>query len=478
MRQRVAIYTRVSTQEQATHGYSIEEQSDRAEKYCDAMGWNIYHIYTDAGFSGGNTNRPALQKLITDVKAGKVDKVLVYKLDRLSRSQLDTLYLIEKIFLANNTDFASISENFDTSTPFGRAMIGILAVFAQLEREQIKERMMMGLTARAKKGKFHGSAHIPIGYDYIDGELIVNDFERVQVQTAFKMCASGSSATSIMNYLNNAGLNHRYGVWTGKAVKRVLTSRTYLGEIKFDGQWYQGTHEPIIDKETFDKVQGILQHRHDNYIEKHQRAGRANSYLGGYIYCAMCGAKYFRSSYTSIRKGEPNKVPIYTCNSRAKKNPRQIKDPSCRNKNWHMQDLDDLVFNEIRKLSLDGNNIHQPKTDNISKNIVPIENEIKSLDHQLSRLMDLYTVGDIPLDILQNKIFELNETKTKLETELDKLLTQSRQRLSNETAKQVINSFDEILNRGSFDEIRSVIETLIDKVEIDGDDVTIYWNFS
>ena len=154
----VGIYVRVSTIEQAKEGYSIGEQTERLQKYCEAHDWKIYKVYTDAGYSGKDTNRPALQNLIKDVKAGKLNMVLVYKLDRLSRAQKDTLMLIEDVFLKNNADFISMQENFDTSTPFGRAMIGILAVFAQLEREQIKERMKMGKDARAKEGKYSGGS--------------------------------------------------------------------------------------------------------------------------------------------------------------------------------------------------------------------------------------------------------------------------------------------------------------------------------
>ena len=136
---KVAIYVRVSTQEQAVEGYSISEQIDRLTKFCEAHSWKIYKVYTDPGFSGGNMNRPSLQKLFADCTQKRFDTVLVYKLDRLSRSQKDTLYIIEDLFLTNHVDFISMSENFDTSTPFGRAMIGILSVFAQLEREQIKD---------------------------------------------------------------------------------------------------------------------------------------------------------------------------------------------------------------------------------------------------------------------------------------------------------------------------------------------------
>ena len=133
---RAALYIRVSTQEQAQEGYSVGEQKERLIAYCKAQDWIIADIYVDGGYTGSNLKRPGIQQLITDTD--KFDLVLVYKLDRLSRSQRDTLYLIEEVFLPNNVDFISMQESFDTSSPFGKAMIGLLAVFAQLEREQIK----------------------------------------------------------------------------------------------------------------------------------------------------------------------------------------------------------------------------------------------------------------------------------------------------------------------------------------------------
>ena len=117
---RVATYTRVSTLEQAEEGYSIQEQQDKLEKYCELKDWTITHRYSDPGFSGSNIKRPGIRELITAAKQGNFDLVLVYKLDRLSRSQKDTLYLIEDVFQANQVDFVSLSENFDTSTPFGK----------------------------------------------------------------------------------------------------------------------------------------------------------------------------------------------------------------------------------------------------------------------------------------------------------------------------------------------------------------------
>ncbi|MEQ8187163.1 MAG: recombinase family protein [Candidatus Eremiobacterota bacterium] len=129
-------------------------QKEKLINYCKAREWIISDIYIDPGYSGSNINRPAIQKLITEIK--NFDIVLVYKLDRLSRSQKDTLHLIEDVFLNNKVDFVSLSEAFDTFTPFGRASIGILSVFAQLERENIKEWSKLGKKERAKNGLFHG----------------------------------------------------------------------------------------------------------------------------------------------------------------------------------------------------------------------------------------------------------------------------------------------------------------------------------
>ena len=187
---RVALYVRVSTVEQAQEGYSIDEQKRRLVDYCKARGWIVAEVLVDPGYSGSNLNRPGIQTLISHIK--NYDMALVYKLDRLSRSQRDTLYLIEQVFLPNHVDFVSLNESFDTSTPFGRAMIGILSVFAQLEREQIKERTAMGRLARWREGKSM-SSRPPIGYDYDPeaGTLVVNEYEAAQIRLVYQLYLGG-----------------------------------------------------------------------------------------------------------------------------------------------------------------------------------------------------------------------------------------------------------------------------------------------
>lgn len=202
---KVAIYVRVSTTKQEEEGYSIDEQKAKLSSYCNIKDWSVYKIYTDGGFSGSNTERPALESLIKDAKERKFDTVLVYKLARLSRSQKDTLYLIEEVFIKNDIEFLSLQENFDTSTPFGKAMIGLLAVFAQLEREQIKERMQLGKLGRAKAGKSMMWARTSYGYDYQKetGTVTINELEAVAIRDIFESYLSGMSITKLRDKLND-----------------------------------------------------------------------------------------------------------------------------------------------------------------------------------------------------------------------------------------------------------------------------------
>lgn len=204
--ERVACYVRVSSDKQAEEGYSIDEQIERLTAYCKAMDWRIVKIYTDAGYSGGNMNRPALTDLIAAAQSRLIDAVVVYKLDRLSRSQRDTLTIIEG-FLEHGVDFVSMTENFDTSTPFGKATIGILSVFAQLEREQIKERCSLGRAGRAKEGKYRGGGYVPIGYEYKDGSLIVNPSEAMQIRELHELYQKGESFRTIASDFRRKGIH-------------------------------------------------------------------------------------------------------------------------------------------------------------------------------------------------------------------------------------------------------------------------------
>ena len=484
---RVALYIRVSTQEQAKEGYSIGEQEKRLRSYCEAMQWDIFKVYIDPGYSGGDTNRPGLIDLMRDVRAGLIDKVVVYKLDRLSRSQKDTLILIEDVFLTNNVDFVSMSESFDTATPVGRAVLGLLAVFAQLERDQIRERMGMGKEARAKEGKWGGGPSEPIGYNYnpADDMLYINEYEKTQILEAVELFLKGTPLRTICTIFEKKGYTYRGrsgkpNIWDPKRLKYVFRNKIYLGYISHNGEWFKGNHVPIFTEEIFDKLQKLLDQRAEDFAHHKKRCSGQTTYLGGLLFCKKCGARYAKQENGRRAPGKPL-VFWYMCYSRSKKMKKMIKDPNCNNKNWKMAELDEMVFNEIRKLASQPNYIEELREDKIKASDNPnkidiIKKEIQKLDDQISRFMDLYGIGKFTIDQVSSKVDPLNEQRKGLEKELESLLGQTGD-MTDEEVRDIANSFGDILDRKDFNEIRLVVDTLISYIEIDDEDIYIHWKF-
>ena len=478
---RVAIYVRVSTQEQAKEGYSIGEQVDRLTKFAQAHDWIIVKVYTDAGHSGADTDRPALQEMIADLKAGKIDKVLVYKLDRLSRSQKDTLSLIEDTFLPNGTDFESMTEKLDTSTPQGRLFLGILAAFAQLEREMIKERMSMGMTARIKEGKWKGGAQVAFGYDYEPSldKLVINEYEAMIVKEVFTKFTEGKTLYSIANDLKEKGHTLRNGKVDMRNLRYILRNKTYCGYQKHKNEWIKSLHDPIVDEAT----QSAAVERLDESQKRFKESGYAtgieaiSTNLGGLIYCAHCGGKYSKSKSGTAQYGYHYN---YSCYSRHKKVKTMIKDPNCKNKNYRIDELDTIIFDEIKKLAIDPEYMNQikkqaEKDDDVQK-IHAIQQQIKSINAQLSRFMDLYGLGKYSMEELDEKTTPLMDQRSKLQREVEKL-QQSSKRITEPEVMHLVKSFDEALANGDLHDRRTIIEQLINKIVIDGDNITIHWNF-
>lgn len=463
---RVGLYPRVSGHEQEDN-YSIPEQIDRMKKYCEARDWMVYKIYTDSVYSGSNMERPGLQDMIRDCEKGKLDMVLVYKLDRLSRSQKDTLFLIEDVFEKNGVGFTSMTENFDTSTPHGKFIIGILSVFAQLEREKIKERTMIGKDSRAKEGKWHGSKWVPIGYDYTDGLLIPNEYEAMQVKEIADLFLKGTPIRTIERIVTDKGYRHKHGEWEAKTIRRVLQNPVNIGMIKNRDKLYDGIHDPIVSKKTFDAIQKLMEERREQYgtTRPHQ------TLLGGILYCKNCGGRYARQDY--------NGVYYYICYSRSKKMKKMIKDPNCKNKNYRMEDLESAILKEIELLVIDPNRIEEvrenrPVTDATEK-IKAITSEIAKIDTQISKMMDLYALGTIDLDVISDKVSNLNKTKTTLQKELDSLrVPVSESVMTEEQIRTIAGLMKDDL---PLEDKRSIVQSLIYYIEIDEEKIIIHWKF-
>lgn len=242
------VYTRVSTAEQAEEGYSIEEQEKRCKAAINSKGWNYIATYSDPGISGRTMDRPGLQAMIESIERKEINAVVIFKLDRLSRKQRDTMTIIEDVILKNNVALVSLNETLDTSTSWGRAMIGILSSFNQMESENIQMRTAMGRKAKADKGGYAGGKP-PIGYRVSDGELVIVPEEAEIVRLVFQLRKEGGTLIGIADELNRRGYTTKSGKkFLHSAVQTILNNeQTYRGVYKYgDSKETEAQHEPIL----------------------------------------------------------------------------------------------------------------------------------------------------------------------------------------------------------------------------------------
>lgn len=477
---RVAIYVRVSTTDQAEEGYSVDEQIDKLKKYCDIKDWGAPKVYTDAGFSGSNIKRPGLQKLIKDVKAGRVETVLVYKLDRLSRSQKDTLYLIEDVFNEAGAAFLSLQENFDTSTAFGKAMIGILSVFAQLEREQIKERMQMGKVGRIKSGKPSAWAKPPFGYNYSDGEYQVNELQASVVKRIFKDYNAGISITKLKDYLNEEGHIGKDVAWSYRTVRVLLANALYAGFTNFHGHLYKGNHTPIISKELYDKTQEELEKRQKKaYAQNNNpRPFQAKYMLSGLLFCGYCGAR-FSVILGAIRK-DGTRYRRYQCYSTSPKGRvfTNKQHGPCPSKRYDMEPIENVILGEIEKLKIDPSlitDITSESNDDLEREA--LESRTAELYKKLEKLVGLYLDDSLPLEVLNQKKNNYQQEKDAIEAKLENM-AENKKELSVKDATSILSKTPADIRSLSYDDQKLLVKQLISKITLTADTVRVYWRFA
>lgn len=476
---KVAIYVRVSTLEQAESGYSIEEQVGKLTKYCEIKNWDIKEIYKDGGFSGSTIDRPAISKLIADANKHKFDIVLVYKLDRLSRSQKDTLYLIEDVFTKNDVSFVSLNENFDTSTPFGKASIGILAVFAQLEREQIKERMTMGKVGRARSGKAMSWSIVPFGYIYKNENYIPHPIQGPIVQRIFNDYLNGASITKIHEALNAEGHIGKDVNWSHRSVRTVLDNPVYAGINRYLNEDYYGNHEPLITKEIFDKVQEELAIRQKAAYKKNNnpRSFQAKYMLSGLIQCGICGASFEVGMYPVRKDGTRHRY--YRCISRSSpKHNRTLKrNPNgCTSKNYSLIELEKNVLTEIDNLRINPKLIKNLSKNDSSFDTQAYIEEINKLDKSLEKLIDLYLDNTFSKDQLEKRRREIESKKEALENRLDNI-DNKKPKIDPQTAINELGKINRSVFELDYEDQKTIVRYLIDKIKVYPDHLDIFWKF-
>src|SRR6187455_661292 len=269
---RCAVYTRVSTDSGLDQEFnSLDAQYDAASAYIRSQAhahWTLVRTrYDDGGFSGGSTNRPALQRLLADVKARRVNVIVVYKVDRLTRSLADFAKLVE-LFDAHGVSFVSVTQQFNTTTSMGRLTLNVLLSFAQFEREVTSERIRDKVAASKKKGIWVGGP-LPLGYAMENGKVAVVQGEAERLRQIFTRYLELGSVRALMRDLRDRNIVSRQRVLKTGAVRGgvpfgcgalfyLLRNRFYIGEVRYKGQIYPGEQPPILDRELFDRVQKML----------------------------------------------------------------------------------------------------------------------------------------------------------------------------------------------------------------------------
>lgn len=444
MKNRLTVaYLRVSTENQIEK-YGLDLQKQKILDYCDKNGIVIDRWYIDGGYSGSKLDRPDVQKLLDDAENDLIDTVFIYKLDRLSRDTEDTLALVNRILPRFGVNVVSMTEDIRNENPIDRMMLTMNAAVNQYEREVIRMRMSAGMVERVKRGYWMGGGLVPYGYRYDrnDGILHIIPEQAEIVRQLFQLYIDGYSCDKISKMLGLKG---------DRIVMNILQRKSNLGLIEYKGQVYQGLHEPIIDEETFYTAQNCMKQRSTNsYI--------ANDHmLTGLCYCGKCGARM------RYHKWDGNHRLL--CYSQVKGKEYMQKDRNCDNVKPIAKNIEKEVEYYFKQFII---NIENEKK--IKKNNVDIINDaLLRNKSKLKRLYHLY--GENQNSNLLEVISEQEQTIKDLETQL-------QEEKANNHSKNIdnIKKIADVWNDLSIKEKNKILKQCVEKIVINGDDISIHFN--
>ena len=489
---RCAIYTRKSTDEGLDQQFnSLDAQRESGEAYIKSQlheGWTCSVArYDDGGYTGGSMDRPGLKRLMADIEAGKVDCVVVYKVDRLSRSLLDFSRIIE-VFDRHGVSFVSVTQQFNTTTSMGRLTLNILLSFAQFEREIISERTRDKMSAARRKGKYVGGAPL-LGFD-IDREatrLVVNEQEAAQVRQIFGLYLEKESMLGAVEELDRREVTTKR--WTTKKGKvrggrpfdrsslyGLLNNVTYLGKIRYEDQIYQGEHPGIVDPETFERVQMLL---HLNHRTGGARVrNQFGALLRGLLHCEPCGRAMVHSHSTKDGK---KRYRYYVCGGAQKRGWA-----NCPSKSIPAPEIERFVVDQIRAIGRDPGLVaetlnharHQVQVSldslaeerhGIQKDLGRADCEIRALaaagtgEGTAARLADLHE----RFRLAEGRLTAIRLETSRLEAEL----------IDEGEATKALQQFDPVWTALSPREQARLLELLIERVSYNGADGTVSVTF-
>ncbi|QQK09019.1 recombinase family protein [Miniphocaeibacter halophilus] len=497
LNKRIAIYCRVSTNEQAEEGYSIDEQERLLIQWCKENGYEIYECYSDRGISGKNIkDRPALNKLLIDAKNKKFDMVVVWQVNRISRKLADLIRIVD-ILEDFNIYFKSLTENFENNTPTGKMLLHMIATIGEFERDTIAENIKMGMLAKAENGEWCGGR--VLGYDIVPVDpnnpkgktkLVINEDEANIVRLIFKEYANGKGYKAICNKLNRLRYKTKRGNAFGvNSIKDIILNPLYIGKIRYNvlQNWSEkrrrninpdpiivdGKHEAIIDIDTWDKVQTINKNRRG----KPARIYDGKFALTGVLKCPVCGAGMVMSrTINKLKDGTKKKTDYYVCGNWKNKGTTV-----CNSNGIRVDIANRCVFKKIESLINKPKiikdiveNINSEQNANMEPLIERLENvdlKIKNLNNKLDNLFNALEDGFISNEEFKLRKEKYSPSKFELEKEKSKLLkivsNRKVKEISYKYIQNIIEHFGELLLKSNdIRQQKKLIHLLISEITI------------
>ena len=501
---KVAIYTRVSTEDQVREGTSLQVQREFLESCAKREGWAVYSpaqgkIYEDDGYSGNLRDRPALNKLFHDARNHKFDIVLVYKIDRFARNNRMLLNLVAELS-EFGIGLKSATESFDTVTAAGKMALSMLGTVAQFERDRIIERVFPGMIKGVERGNWQGARYAPYGYYYNKEKklLEVVKIEADIVKLIYTMYLSGQTTTRTAGYLYNKGYKTRSGGrFNTKLICDILKNQIYLGKLVWNKHHYdksqktlkglkyvkndpskviisQGRHESIICQEDFDDVQKKLALARRGVVV---RNGTKEYPLTGILYCARCGNRFMGCNNTASRVDgkTATKRRYYRCGA------RQTYNIKCDNSYVRSNDIEAAVYKILEVIFMDG--IDQVRIDSLiqvgqESYSEDIEQELKKINSELDanlkkqeRLSGIYSEGLLAIEAFKKQILPLREQEADIRARIKKvelsLVQRERSREYLRILKAVAGHFDAIDEKMDLAGKKGLLKLIFKSIQID-----------
>ena len=489
---RCAIYTRKSTEEGLDQDFnSLDAQREAAESYIASQkgeGWVcLPEYYDDGGFSGGNMDRPALGRLLEAINAGEVDCVVVYKVDRLSRSLMDFAKILER-FERRNVCFVSVTQQFNTTTSMGRLTLNILLSFAQFEREVISERTRDKIAMARRRGKYTGGRPV-LGYDIRPEEtrLIVNPLEAEQVRTIFDLYLQHESLLAVVDelalrgwhtksWMTRKGIMHTGQPYNKNRVHGLLTNPIYKGKVHYQGVLYDGEHEAIVTEATFNRVQEILATNRNS--PSSTKPNKHGGILKGILRCKACDSGMSHSY--SKKKTASRSYRYYVCQNAISRGWKHCPHPSL-----PANEIEQFVINEIRAIGIDENLIGevvsqskastQDEVDTHKKRLRILKKELAGYQARLEPLLKIPQPDESQLASLRDKIAITERDITVATARLKELQNHI---LTPTDIRVACGHFSPLWDTLSSREQWRMLALLLERVEFDADRETIDLTFA